>query len=198
MGWLSSSKPKKPKPSAEEKALARNAAKDWNDYQQRFVPVENSFIAELTPDKGEVAQLRGRQAADIAQAQKGADASLVSASAAGGLGAGRSVMARHSQSLGGAKARSGAVTGADTALRNRKLAGMMKMAAFGRGLNDSRQVSSISAAGDATSRYVGDIRNDTFLRGERLGAIGTAAGTAMSSYTAFGGGGTKPAQTAQT
>lgn len=48
-----------PAPTADEKELARKAALEWNDYVDRYTPLEDKMIALATPRPGDVERLRG-------------------------------------------------------------------------------------------------------------------------------------------
>ena len=162
--------------TAQERALGRDAAEKYNDYQKNFVPLENSFIAQLTPTKGEAQAQTGAATSDVAQAAKGADQKIVAGSS-GQSGQGKSILARAGVSTRTGTARGEAVVGVDAALRDKELSGLTKMAAFGRGLQDQNSVSLRSAASDASSMAINKANNEAKEDEGLATLVGTAVGT---------------------
>ena len=169
------------KPTRAEKNLAVSAAKKINDRFENFVPMEDSFISQLTPTQGERTALRGRGVSDVQQATKGGDQNLVRTSG-GQAGQGSTVIkrARLADARGGAVGESTA--GADASLRARQIGGLTKMAAFGRGLQDQNSVSLRSAATSATSSALSKLDKSVTDRGTLISGIGTFAGSAIGNY----------------
>jgi hypothetical protein len=163
--------------TAAERALSRDAAEKYNDYQQNFVPLENSFIAQLTPTKGEAQAQRGAATSDVAQSAKGTDQKIVAGSKGAG-GQGKSIIARAGVSTRTGTARGEAVTGMDRAMRNKELSGLTKMAAFGRGLQDQNSTSLRSAASDASSMAI----NKANIEAQDDRGLGTLVGAAAGTY----------------
>lgn len=163
--------------TAQERALAVDAAEKYNDYQQNFVPLENSFIAQLTPTKGEAEAQRGAAVADVAQAAKGADQRVVAGSK-GQSGQGKSIMARAGLSGRTGQARGEAAVGVDKALRDRELGGLSKMASFGRGLQDMTSVSLRQAGQRASAEAI----NKANVESSSDSGLGTLVGTAAGTY----------------
>jgi len=164
----------------QEKELAFTAASDFNYYKENFVPLENSFIAQLSATDGEANMQRGIGASDVEQAFKGSDAKVVAGSK-GQQGQGKSVMARAGLSDSKGTARGEAVAGADAAMRNRELSGLTKMAAYGRNLADTNSVTMRDAANTATSNAINKAQNDQAESGQ----LGTFLGSAVGTYTGF-------------
>ena len=166
--------------SAADQALARNAALDFNDYQARFVPVENSFISALTPTEGDKQHARGRAISDAVQQTNGAHGRIDSRSNASIFGRAESRMAE-------GIARGRVARASDQILESRKLTGLAKMAAFGRGLSDINRVTPLGAARDSTAGIISDTFRKVDERGSRLNMIGTGLGAGIGSYDFLSG-----------
>lgn len=166
-------------PTKTEKQLAADSARQHNDHQTRFMPLENSFISSLTPSAGESAQRRGEATSSLAQAAKGADASLVRRSA--GANDGRSLMARALTSTDVGTARGNAAAGADALMRTKELTGKTKMVAFGRGLQDMNRLSLTDRAQQQTKSAITELNDRVTQRGQMFDAVGNFAGTAMAN-----------------
>jgi hypothetical protein len=180
MGWLGGGAPKAPEASAQEVALGKNAVTRFNQHQQTFVPLEDSFIASLTPTAGEVDQTRGIATSDVAQAMKGADQGIVSGSG-GQAGQGKSILARAGVATQAGIARGEAATGADAALKDREMKGLTKLSAFGRGLQDMNRVSLTDAAKSSTHAAIDKLNNKVRNQGSSLDAAGTFMGSALGN-----------------
>lgn len=140
------------KPTDEERGLARDAARRWNDYVDRYVPVENEFMRRLEVTPNMEAGARGQMHADArqAQGQLAGDMHLGMSNQGVAPGSGRAVMARGD--LEGATLAASGLAGANKVqgLYDRRLAGQAKMAAFGRGLQDQASMSLAQAGARAT------------------------------------------------
>jgi len=165
------------KPTAEEKALAIDAVEKYNDYQQNFVPLENSFIAQLTPSKGEANAQTGAATSDVAQASKGVDQKVVAGSK-GQSGQGKSIIARAGLAERTGTARGEAAVGIDKALRDRELGGLTKMSAFGRGLQDMNSVTLRNAGQRASSEAI----NKANVEAQNDSGLATLVGSALGTY----------------
>lgn len=118
-----SSKPKKEPPSVNERALAEIGASQWNDYNQRFVPLEESYKTQVS-QLGEKADELGQIAAtDIWQ-------TMDPSQAAGNPQALNNMFLAQGQGL------SDAVPRAAQSAMDAQLRGQIKIAAMGRGLSD--------------------------------------------------------------
>jgi len=164
-------------PTAEERALAIDGVEKYNDYQQNFVPLENSFIAQLTPSKGEENAQTGAATSDVAQASKGVDQKVVAGSK-GQSGQGKSIIARAGLSDRTGAARGEAAVGIDKALRDRELGGLTKMSAFGRGLQDMNSVTLRNAGQRASSEAI----NKANVEAQNDSGLATLVGSALGTY----------------
>ena len=70
----------------------------------------------------------------------------------------------------------------DQILESRKLTGLAKMAAFGRGLSDVNRVTTLGAARDSTAGIISDTFRKVDERGSRLNMIGTGLGAGIGAY----------------
>ena len=173
MGW-GGSKPKDPKPTAQERALAEVAAKDWNDYQQRYVPVESQFVDRIRASEGDLASARGSAVADVEQAVAGAGDRIIGS---GDATRGAAKMGLADAAIAKGKARGAAVNEATLARENAELRGLSKMAAFGRGLADQSRVGLASVASGANQRNIDDLRTKIAEQNLLIEGIGGAVGT---------------------
>lgn len=82
---------KKPKESAQERALADVSRANWADYVERYRPAEAAWIKKAEFTKGEEARVKGEVAADAASAFKGLTRSTLASNAAAGakIGSGK-------------------------------------------------------------------------------------------------------------
>lgn len=180
MGLFSSSAPKI-RPTPAERQLAESGAKKFNDHQDNFVPLENSFISSLKATGGETVAQRGVGTADVAQATKGTDQKLVAA-AKGQAGQGKSVIARSKLSDAVGQGRGQAAAGADKSIRDREITGLTKMSAFGRGLQDLNSVSLQERASQQTSLAISNINREVAGDQNLSAGIGTAIGTFAGNF----------------
>lgn len=173
------------KPTAGEKALAVKGANDFNYYQNKFVPLENSFISSLESTGADRRRLGGQGVADVAQQVKGADRAIVNGTLSKmgtGLEAGRSVMQRAGLRQAEAEPRADAVTGAREASRARELDGMQKMVAFGRGLSDSASLNARNRASNEASAAASKLQNQLDRSDQNMEVLGAAVGGIGSSW----------------
>lgn len=78
MGWNSG--PKKPPPSAQERAVAEIGAKQWNRYQETFLPAEDRFLDMAKARRSGVNEAQRMAEAGAAQEFGGSIAPLMQAS----------------------------------------------------------------------------------------------------------------------
>lgn len=161
-----SSSPEKTPPSAQERSLAERGANEWNDYQQRFVPIESSFARQLQAMPEKSADMAGAATASMWQEM----GTLPGGTKLGGL-----VKAYNGQSEGLAMAASAAARGGEDA----KIRGLLKMASYGRGLADQSTQSLSSLADSATRAAIAN----TSAKNARTDAVTTGLGTAVGAGT---------------
>lgn len=181
MGWTS--KPKTPGPTAEEIALSRDRATDFNDYQTRFVDAENAYVARNRASPGDISLAGGEASADVQQAATGGDMTAVQRGMGAGIlpGSGRSIMARAGIAAARGEGSGEAVARRVQSRKNQELAALLKMAAFGRNLSDTNRVATSQAAQQGTQTAI-DSMASKLKRQEMWGeAIGTGIGMYGSS-----------------
>lgn len=185
MGLFSSSAPDI-EPTQAETALAADAAEKFNEHQQNFVPLEDSFIAQLKATDGETTQQKGIGVADVAQHAAGGDQAIVKASK-GQAGQGKSVIARSKLGDAIGVGRGTAAGGAEKGLRDREIAGLTKMSAFGRGLQDLNSVSLQSAAANQTKMAISDVDRQVAKDTNMAAGLGAAIGTFAGNFDTIQG-----------
>lgn len=178
------SKPKDPGPTAEERALANRAANEWNDYLQRYVPLEDQAIAlsEYNPDT--VARLQGETSAMAAFGTKGQTQQNIKQSLQSGAGLGSAMTRLGADEPVLAQASAGGLGAAlaERSVRDRELQAKQKLTAFGRGLADQSTLGLSQHARTRTETALSKYQAKQNDRNSRLGAVGTALGFA----TAYG------------
>jgi len=157
----------KPPPSAQELALARGAAKDFNTFIAKYVPASRQFRGLTKATAGQRARVGGKAAAAAASNLKGAGGNDP-------LQVARTLLAR-----GSATGR-GAAAGGET-LTNRERQGLTALVAFGRGVKHDADFGTASAARDATQSAIQSAANSEAMKSAIRNAVvqvGAAAGTA--------------------
>jgi hypothetical protein len=151
------SKPKTPKPSSHEKALAKDAATRWNDYVERYVPVENEFVKRTKATADKVAAARGIANADAGMAMGEARQQQELGLAAQGAapGSGRAVMAGADLTEAYAEASGAGQAGMQQAVHDQEQNAKVKMAAFGRDLQDQSALGLGNAARTSQQEVLG-------------------------------------------
>lgn len=185
---MSAKKPKTPKATEQEKALAERGANEFNDFVTRGVPIARKF-SDLITNPRHAARLAGQANAEVAQAFAGEDAEgFQTALASGGVpGSGSTVTALTLPSVKQASA-SGLATGRSVqAAKDRELTGLRKAAAFGRGVADTSSVGLRSAADTRTQESIVEANARTARYVSNIGAINdvvkSAGGTAIGDYS---------------
>lgn len=171
-----------PKPTEEEKALAERAAREWNDYIDRYIPLEDKAIELSSPKPGDIDRLRGEASATAALGLRGAHATAVNKNLQRGAGLGSAAtatdLAEPSRVFGSAVGLGAAQ--AERAVKDRELAAKTKLTAFGRGLGDQSTLGLSRLGSDSTRarilEYKGDVEKDM----QQTELLGTLAGVGAS------------------
>ena len=169
-----------PAPTADEKELARKAALEWNDYVDRYTPLEDKMIALATPRPGDVERLRGEANAVAAaglskEFQTTAAKQLSRGASPRGLGAAFGELAgAQGQAAGAGMAK------AEAAVKDRELKTKTKLTAFGRGLADQSMLGLSRAAQDSTRLAIESFKAKQREKEARMEALGTVLGTVAS------------------
>ena len=154
---------------------AQVAAQQWNDYQKRFVPFENKYIADVTGDTAVKQQVvSGRVNADLARQNSGA----IPVGQINRIG---SVVAGNMTPTAAAAGAS-AMSTANGSVRDSQIQGMMSAVNIGRGQASSAINSMGTIASNAADRAQTDTEaqwnRDSATQSAIMGGIGaTAAAT---------------------
>ena len=150
-------KPEKPKPSAQEKALAEVSAKKFNDYVNRYLPAEDVYRRGLDVTASDINKVESDA---VGAAVKGLGSALVDKMtlakklAAGSSGSTALEVADLSSAMAGASGLG--IAAGKRQLRQNRLRGLARLAALGRGL-DAQAVSGLTGAGArATDVAIGE------------------------------------------
>lgn len=162
------------KETAQEAALARVAAEQWNDYQAKYKPFENSYMKDVLADtKGREEKVQGMVSADVAQ-KMSSNTRTVDPNKAGSLGA--------KQSMDRASALSkGQVVGAQS-IRDQQTGAMQTLIDMGRGQATQAQDGMGSLAVNATNTAINDAATRQQNRAATGNLIGSAIGAGASMY----------------
>lgn len=174
---MSGSKPKKPKPTEQERALAQRGASDWNDYVNKFAPVALQLAEDVRVGADDVRDLGTAVSSRAAQAFAGADSDLVRLRRApGGAAGGANVIGLGDSRRSEARARGLGLAGGRVGLLGREQAGLAAVAASGRGVQ-SQGVQGMAHAGLlATDAAIAEeLRRQEYRQG-LISAVGSGIG----------------------
>lgn len=174
-------KPKTPEPAAAERALARDSARSWNDYVQRFIPVENQFLEQTQATPGRIAAAKGLLNTELARSYSEAAGSAVSGLAFQGaaLSSGRGALGMHSLGRAYAGATGVGQAEAGQAVRDRQQAGRMMMASFGRDMQSDGVASLSGMARQSTDSAITRLGQQVDRRNMIMGTAAGFAGIAV-------------------
>lgn len=179
---------KKAKPTAQERALAKDAAAKWNDYVERYVPVENEFVERTKASDDKVAAAQGMVNADAnmahAQAAEQARAGLASQGAA--PGSGRAALSQTSleDARGASSGEAQAI--ATQGVHDQEQNARVKMSAFGRDLQDNTSLSLGQSGRRATDAAVAKMKRKTDQRNAMISTGLSAAGAVVGGLNKGG------------
>lgn len=167
--------------TAQEKALAKVAAEQWNDYQARYKPFENKYMADVLADTaGREAKVKGMVNADVAQ-------KLTQKPSAINPNSGKMQAGKESLDRANALAR-GQVAG-EQAVKDQQTGAMQTLIDMGRGQATQAQQGMSSLAGAATQEAISSASNRMQTRSAIGSAIGSAVGAGAGMLGGMGGGG---------
>lgn len=167
-----------PAQTEQERELARRGAANYNDYQQRFVPLEQQFLDSVQFDQADVNRLRGEANASAASAVNGATQGVVTQTARTGIGSGANTLAIAGVPLVQASAAGQGGAPAEAVVRNREIEGKTKFAALGRGYEHTANTGLVSAAQDATRSALTNAQLESQKYTDTLGGLSKALGYA--------------------
>lgn len=131
---------KTPKPTDAERALAERGAREWNRNVEAFAPMAEQFVRDIRTGPDEYAALRRTASATAAEqaASAAGDRALATQGLRAGLapGSGAHVMGVADASNRYAGGVGAALAAAEPGLMERQTRGLLKAAAYGRGLAD--------------------------------------------------------------
>lgn len=169
-----------PAPTTDEKELARKAALEWNDYVERYTPLEDKMIELATPRPGDVERLRGEaNAVAAAGLSKDFQATAAKRLARGASPAGLGAAIGELSDAQGQAAGAG-LSKAEAAVKDRELKTKTKLTAYGRGLQDQSMLGLSRAAQDSTRLAIESFKAKQKEKDARMEALGTALGVAAS------------------
>lgn len=165
-------------PSEQELALKENSSRQWRDYQDRWVPVENKFMSAVQQTSGQYDRARGMATVDNARIMDKGNASLVGDNLSAGNQAGSGAMI--SSLAGNNDIRAGglgkAVNTATAGVHNRDIAGKQKIVSLGRNQANTADLSMRTIAQRATNSALEAAKNKQAEREGLMQAIGVGVG----------------------
>lgn len=184
-------KPDTPGPTAQERALAKRAAREWNDYVDRYIPLENEFIERTKATDDVVASLRGAANADTNMAYGEAERN-----ARREPGSGRDTAGVMRRATARDKASGLAQAFSQQAAHDREQKARVKISAFGRGLADQSTMSLGSQASRATEaalqEFEQDVARDNQLTQAALYGLGAGFPAIKKNFDTASAYGTTP------
>lgn len=145
-----------PEPTAQERALAEQGVKSWEDFKTRFAPQVIDFADKSRTTDGDRLAAAGAVSADSALANKGSTSRAVRHAFVNGGNISTTLAGDSNETaatLG--KAQGQAVDAAD----NRETDASLKLSSFGRGLSDNADLSMRNAAANATASVIQKAQN---------------------------------------
>jgi len=173
-----------PKPSKGEKLLAQLADRQWEQFQTRFVPVENEFIKKLKDTEGRTQRLLGQTNAEVTQRFAGARKTATNAPMRRGAtaGSGAGIAARENVTRQESSARAGLMAAVPMSSAEFTREGLTK--GLGGATGQKRDaLNMLSGAAQAqTSSAIAQSTAETANRGTMLDLAGSAAAVGYSAY----------------
>lgn len=172
------------KETAEEKALAKISAEQWNQYQERFRPFEDQWIADTKMDAGDQAKMAGQVNAGVGAAFDERQATAETANFNAGMdpssGRFKAAVSGLSEQRGTATAK--ATTAASQAVDDQTYQGLQSAVAMGRGQSAEALRDMTSLASDATAAAIGDAQNAQNTRSSYASSAMTAVGMGLAGW----------------
>lgn len=165
-------------PTEFERAQAEIGARDHNIYQQYYVPAEEDLRDSFEATTTRRAESRGQSAVDI---------QLAASDALNGIGfsadPNQTAMGLHRANLSLSEARARGVGTADQAVQTAEISGGLKMASFGRDLDDSTNLAQIRRGQADTRSAIQDMELE-IARDQQLAA---SIGQGLGAYAGYSG-----------
>lgn len=172
-----------------QKAFADVASKNWDDYQRRWVPVQNVFKQRVEQIGASKPVAIGRAATDVTgefgKARTGLDVS--NASRGINVGSGRGIFGDANLDTSQASSKSAVMGSADRSIDEQYFKGLTDVINIGRGEKASAEFGSENLANMSAERARADAQNSQLASagiGSGIGtAVGTAGGIALNKMT---------------
>lgn len=163
-----------------ERMLADLSEEQWNDYQDRFIPIENAYMERLDSIRDERPLATGRAAASTTQAFDAAHKDVMEGNMQRGAGPGSgrfsAGLADMAVAEGGSKGN--AIVRADRDTEKRYYAGQQQIVNLGRGVATDANLGMRRSAGLESATARSDAQAASTVSGAWYGAAGTVAGAA--------------------
>lgn len=164
-----------------ERAQADLAEKQWQDYQDRFVPLENDYQKQLDRIRGDRPLATGRANTDVNQAYDAAQKNMRTSQFSNRVNpnSGRATMGLADLTTDRATGASGAMTNADQATEDRYYAGQNQLVALGQGQATNANVGFRDYAALSSSNEINKAQAHQLTDAARWNAAGTVAGVGL-------------------
>lgn len=170
----------RPDQTPEERMLGEIAVEKWNDYESRFKPIEDEFIADSRMTNSDYSQARGQSNSAVQQSFNNAEASLDMSAATSGVNPSSSsyINAVDDLSIDKAVSTGAAINEADDAVSDADIAGLKNVVAMGQGQSIEATGGLSDIAIDATEKAINRANNSYSSRkaGAELAGMVLGAG----------------------
>lgn len=175
----------KPEQSPEEKELGRIAIERWNDYQTRFVPVENEYIEAVQRTDSDFEDARGAAGSAVQQSFNRAEEDLSNNLFAAGLAPDSGAFIDAMEGIGEDRALSlgTGINEAEQAVDNQHLQGLQTVVQMGQGQAADSLAGMGNVAADATRDSIERAERSFENRQAGLHLVGNVAGAGAAAYT---------------
>lgn len=185
-----------PEQTAEEKALGEIAIERWNDYQNRFVPIEDQYIEDVQKTDADFEDARGRTTAAVNMAFDGAEDKVKQNLFASGVApdSGQFIDAMDGISEDRGLSLGTGLNESDIAVDTQHLKGLQSVVQMGQGQAGDAITGMGNVAADATRDAIERAERSFENRQAGLHLVGNVAGAGAASYanSSSGGTGTAP------
>ena len=172
------------KQSPEERELGRIAIERWNDYQNRFVPVENEYIQSVQKTDSDFSEARGQTASAVQQAFAPAEIDLSNNLFAQGItpDSGKGISAVQALGRDRGLSMGTGLNETDVAVDNQHLQGLQNVVQMGQGQAADSLAGMGQVAADATRDSIDRANRSYQNRQAGLHLAGTVAGAGTQAY----------------
>lgn len=169
----------------EERELGLIATERWNDYQRRFVPVENEYIQSVQKTDSDFSEARGQTASAVQQSFAPAEDGLADNLFAQGITPDSGKFTAASEGLGRDRGLSmgTGLNETDVAVDNQHFQGLQNVVQMGQGQAADAVTGMGNVAADATRDSIARANTSYQNRQAGLHLAGTVAGAGTHAYT---------------